>query len=179
MPTDPQDTWSLFAAAWLARAGDPRPHAETEQEYAVRQTNMAGAVATRMLQIQAIRFGSTPIAHRAPTHPEGPPRQAFQPSTVAAVRQALTESGMDVGGYSAPVSTQLDGLPPPLSGPSTSPQNNAAHTGKLCVRGFNGKKRGEGEDCPGAYDAQGICSVCRLPASTPAERALQQRAPGQ
>jgi hypothetical protein len=174
--SEPQDTWALFAAAWLARAGDPRPHAETEQEYAVRQTNMAGAVATRMLQIRDLRFSQ---ASAPPAHREGPPQHAFQPSTVRAVRQALAESGMEVGppGYT-PSPLVPDGLPPPLVGPSISPQNNTAHTGGLCVRGFNGKKRGEGQDCPGSYDAQGICSTCRLPASTPAERALQQGRPG-
>ena len=176
-PKDPQEAWTLFAAAWLARSGDPRSHGEDWKDYAVRQTDAAGAVANRMLQIRDVRFGHG----QAPTPPaprEGAPQHTFQPSTVRAVRAALAESGMEVGPQpmaSSLSSLATDGLPPPLVGPSVSPQNNTAHTGKLCVRGFNGKKRGEGEDCPGAYDAQGICSVCRLPASTPAEQALQQR----
>jgi hypothetical protein len=152
---DDAEAWVTFAAAWLAgRAGDPRVHGEDEKHYAARSTDMAGAVATRMLEIKSLRITQNGV----PMRQAGTP---LSPHTQSAVQKMLDEAGLGQGSAS--------GLPPPLVGPSSG---QMVQTAGACQRKFP-----SGERCFGQYDEQSVCTACRLPMLTPAERAAQGMGP--
>jgi hypothetical protein len=173
-----QDTWNLFAAAWLARGGDPIKHGEDDAQYAARQSDMAARVAGRMLQLSQMQasVGYAAAAPLRPTAPNGAVPRNFAPATRQALQDALR--GEDLG--TPPGAAGF--MPPPLSPPSEASSNSTSGVPVgSCQRAFNGAKRGDGSrnsdgqsnDCYGSYDEQGVCKVCRLPAVTPAELAQQ------
>jgi hypothetical protein len=150
------DAWVTFAAAWIAgRAGDPRHHGEDERQFASRCADTAGAVADAMMRSLALRKGNgVPVR----TGPSAITRRALQ--------EVLDQAGMG---------DAQDGLPPPLPPPN---QGGPAIPPGSCQRTFGNVPRGTGQDCPGQYDAQGICTVCRLPGVTPAEIAARNKTAG-
>lgn len=49
------------------------------------------------------------------------------------------------------------------------PPSASALAGQPCWRAYNGKKRGQGEDCVGNYDANGVCTSCKLSYTMPGD----------
>jgi hypothetical protein len=54
------------------------------------------------------------------------------------------------------------------AGPSEAPSASAL-AGQPCWRAYNGKKRSQGEDCVGNYDANGVCTSCKLAYTMPGD----------
>ena len=162
--------WDAFAAAWLAKTiVIAPPHGETPESYAGKQAELAAAVADRMVELRAQRFDDDgqpqarpvqPVQQRyqveqrrtlgpalAPTQP--PPQRVVPPSTQTTSEAIAALSPQPAPGEYVPSADELKGQP--------------------CWRAFNGKQRGQGEDCPGLYDAQGVCNACRLAYKMPGE----------
>jgi len=148
-------TWDLFAAAWLAKSSVNRPHGEDDQQFATRQTDMAAAVADRMCRLKALRSNqpratvpSPPML--APEHEFYPPVESLPP-TPSSMLSALASEVMPRQAAAEPSLAQVAGQP--------------------CWRAYNGAARGQGQDCTGIYDAQGVCKSCRLPYKAPGDPA--------
>lgn len=125
--------WDLFAAAWLAKTiVVPPPHGETAEIYAAKQCDLAAAMADRMLALKAMR-----------TQAPMPAQRVTQPSRLLA------------GILGVPLAQDV------AHSNGATPTANAL-TGQPCWRAYNGRQRGQGEDCVGVYDDQGICKSCRL-----------------
>jgi hypothetical protein len=155
------DPWVTFASAWIAgRTGDPRHHGESDQQFASRCADTAGAVADAMMRALAMRKGG-------PYPAAVPVRNGPSAITRRALQEVLDQSGL--------LGSETEGLPPPLPPPYAPPPAGSPGS---CQRAFNNAKRGTGQDCPGQYDPQGICTVCRLPTITPAEIAQQRTISG-
>ena len=150
---DDNEAWVTFAAAWIAgRAGDPRTHGESEPQFAARCVDIAGKVATHMLQLKHSSLSSNGTPMRAAGEP-------LSSVTRTALAEVLRSAGLEAS----------SGLPPPLVGPSAG---GMVQTAGACQRKFP-----SGERCFGQYDEQGVCTACRLPMLTPAERAAQGMGP--
>ena len=81
--TDLPPEWDLFAAAWLAKTVVvPPPHGETPELYAQKQTDMAAAVADRMLLLKQVR-----------TDPPIPAQRAVSPQTSRLLAELIGEAG--------------------------------------------------------------------------------------
>ena len=132
--------WDLFAAAWLAKTiVVPPPHGETPESYAAKQCETAAQVATRMLQLKAVHVAMSS---------NSPMQRAMSPQTAGVLQRLLGET---------------------IPAPGGAPPSHTALTGQPCWRAFNGKQRGQGEDCTGVYDDHGVCKVCRLAYTMPGD----------
>lgn len=141
--------WDLFASAWLAKNGVPMQHGEDESKFAGRQAEMAALVADRMMQHRRAR--SQPQTRTSQQPPQLPSASAADE----------VPSGLD-GGFAPP--PQEARVAQPAETPTA-----AQLAGQPCWRAFNGKQRGQGEDCYGRYDEQGVCKVCRLAYKMPGD----------
>lgn len=176
---DAQDAWVMFAAAWLARGGEALKYGASEGEHYANVAQTAAIIADRMLQLQAQRSGAPPPApppQQQPPAPRGSPMAMFSQRTRGAVESVMRQSGLSssLGGVMPPAIAAA--LPALTAAPDEGGQElPSASPGAPCLRAIGTSPRGVGQDCQGQYDAQLLCTTCRLPAPTPAEAAQNAR----
>jgi hypothetical protein len=164
--------WDTFAAAWLGRVALERKHGEDEAGFATRACDAAAFAADRMIQHRALRVRASGAydIYEAPS----PTQTGISPATMQAVQDVLRHAGITPAGLSPNAPQPSAGVPhpvlpgavvhvPPMQ-QNVMPGAPAAHSGMRCHRKFE-----DGSPCPGVYDDQGGCRVCRLPFVAPGD----------
>lgn len=167
--------WDAFAAAWLAKTiVIAPPHGETPESYAGKQAELAAAVADRMMELRAQRFDDDGQPQARPVQPV---QQSYRAQLQPHRAIGLTATNAPTVQRVAPPATQATSEALAALGGQAAPGEYIPTADELkgqpCWRAFNGKVRGQGEDCPGLYDTQGVCNACRLAYKMPGDAPRQ------